>query len=270
MNAPAWVQLSITQGPIIIPSLEGAEVAATHPLWDGAIASEYFPPGAGASGANYVVTLKRSVREATEVRHVEDELTRALFMLAEAWPFSGGSHMEIVSRELISSPRFESNADAIEQQLLARNGLEKVTATFGIPAMTGVTYAQPPLALAIRIAELTRVDVPTKRLLHYHYQSRIDRISSTGIDAAAWCINLYKVRDFLCKLYEGESAARTALGIGRREWSDFGKLLNNNDLRHAEISGTAPPFRQADINFLYTTAHTWISSYLKTKGLQVS
>ena len=113
MDAPAFVQVSITEGPVIIPSLNGTEVTATHCLWDGAVASENFPPGAGVSGANYVVTLKKEVTQLEDVRRVEDELTEALFMLAAAWPFAGGSHLVVDSRKLISSPRFESNADAI-------------------------------------------------------------------------------------------------------------------------------------------------------------
>jgi hypothetical protein len=267
MNTSACVQLSITEGPVIIPSIHGAEVAATHSLWDGAVAAEYFPQGAGASGANYVVTLKKEVTRFDEVRRVEDELTKALFMLAAAWPFAGGSHLTITSRALISSPRFESNADAVEQQLLARDGLKKVTATFGSPVMWGATYAQPPLAPAIRIAKLMRSDVPARKLVHYYYQSRIDRGHGTGVDAGAWCLSLYKVRDFLCLLYDNENAAREALGIARGTWSDFGRLLNSHDLRHAEISDTAPALSQADINALYDTARTWVSSYLTTKGL---
>lgn len=222
------VQLSLTEGPVTIPSLHGAELAATHSLWDGATASEYFPLGAGPCGANYVVTLKKEVAQLDDVRRVEDELTKALLKIAAAWPFAGGSHLVIDSREIISSPRFESNADAIEQQLLARDDLKRVTATFGFPVMTGATYAQPPLALAIQIAKLTRVDIPAKRLVQYYYLSWTDRGAGTGADAGAWCLNLYKVRDFLCKLYRKNAKMQTArvLGIQGKDWDKFGCLLN--------------------------------------------
>jgi hypothetical protein len=269
MSAAPYVQLSITEGPVIIPSLDGAGVNATHCLWNGADASEYFPPGVGASGANYVVNLKKNVTQADDVRPVEDELTKALFMLVEAWPFSGGSYMVIESRELICSPRFESNAIAIEHQLLERNGLKKFTAASGFPLEICATYARPPLPLAIQIAKLMRENVPAKKLLHYYYQSRIDRTRGTGVEASSWCINLYKVRDVLSKQYGSEKDVERALG-GAPGWSNFGKLLNNNDLRHAEISGTSPLLAQEDINLLYDTARTWISSYLKMKGLPVN
>jgi hypothetical protein len=272
MNAPVCVQLSITEGSVIIPSLHGAGVAATHYLWDGAVASEYFPQGAGDAGANYVVTLKKEATQASEVRHVENELMEALFMLAMAWSFAGGSHMDIESRELTCSPRFESNANVVEQELLERDGLRKVAPKFSFPLEIGATYAKPPMTLAIRIAELMRADLPAKRLLHYYYHSRMDRIHGTGVDAVAWCLTLYKVRDFLCKLYKKKkekckiSVERNLGGVPG--WDTFGCLLNNNDLRHAEVSGIAPPLSQQDIDWLYATAYAWISSYLRTKGFE--
>ncbi|MGO4869526.1 MAG: hypothetical protein ACLPGW_02790 [Roseiarcus sp.] len=149
MSTADYVQLSITEGPVIIPSLHGAGVDAIHCLWNGAVASEYFPSGVGAGGANYRVTLKKNLAQASEVQQVEDELTKALLMLAAAWPFSGGSHIVIESREIICSPRFQTNASEVEQRLLERDGLKKVTSTSHFPLEICATYAQPPLALAV-------------------------------------------------------------------------------------------------------------------------
>lgn len=214
------------------------------------------------------MTPKKEVTQLDDVRRVEDELTKALLKLAAAWPFAGGSHLMIDSRELISSPRFESNANAIEQQLLARDDLKSVKATFGIPVMTGATYAQPPLALAIQIAKLTRVDIPARRLVQYYYRSWIDRGPGMEADAGAWCLNLYKVRDLLGKLYKRNAKAKAArvLGIQGKDWDKFGSLLNQNDRRHAELTGISPPISPPDIGWLYDTARMWISSYLHTKG----
>ena len=270
MNAAVFVQLSITERPVVIPSLHEAGVAATHRLWDGAVASEYFPQGAGGAGANYVVTLKKGVTQANEVRHVESGLTEALYMLAMAWPFAGGSHMNIESRELIGSPRFENNADTVERQLLERDGLRGIATSFRLPIEISATYARPPLAFAIRIAELMRADFPARRLLHYYYNARLDR--THGTDAAAWCLSLYKVRDFLCKMYKTKNEkCKTSVerNLGNVPgWDGFGDLLNNNDLRHAEVSGIAPSLSPQRVDWLYSTAYVWISSYLRIKGIE--
>jgi len=264
---PADIRLTLTEGPIIIPALDGAGIDATHPLWDCAVASESFPPGAGDLGANYVVTLKKGVSHANEVRRTEDDLTKALHMLAAAWPFAGGSYMTIETREIVCSSRFKSNAEAIEQQMLERCGLKAVGLTSSVPADWSATYSQPPLCLASRIALLMRTDFHTRKLLLYHQRSVVERDHPAASDGASWFISLYKVRDFLCKLYKGHKATKTALGISGTQWSDFGNLLNDNDLRHAEISGNAPSVSDEQIDKLYAAARCWVASYLRTKGL---
>ena len=47
----------------------------------------------------------------------------------------------------------------------------------------------------------------------------------------------------------------------------FGKILNNNDLRHAEISGNVPSVSNDDIDKIYALARSWVSSYLQTQGI---
>ena len=59
MNGTADVCLALTVGPIC--GLGDARIEAAYPLWDSIIATESFPPGAGASGANYVLRLKKEV-----------------------------------------------------------------------------------------------------------------------------------------------------------------------------------------------------------------
>jgi hypothetical protein len=258
MDDNAEVCLTLTEGPIC--GLGDAEIAASYPLWDSIVAAESFPPGAGASGANYVVTLKKGVNHANEVRSAEGELTKAFQMLAAAWPFSGGSYLIIETREVVCSPRFESNANDLEREMLARSGITRVVTQTNMPLGWSATYRQAPLCSAAVIAQSIHSDFPTRRLLLYHQGAVIER------GHPAWFINLYKVRDFLCKLYDGEKAAKDALKI-TGGWSDFGKLLNNNDLRHAEITGNAPPIAHEKIDKLYRLAHCWVASYLRTKGL---
>jgi hypothetical protein len=128
MDENAEVGLTITEGPIC--GLGDDEIAASYPLWDSIVAAESFPPGAGASGADYIVSLKKGVNHVNEVRPAEDELTKAFQMLAAAWPFSGGSYLIIETREVVCSPRLASNADDIEQEMLSRSGLTRVVSSF--------------------------------------------------------------------------------------------------------------------------------------------
>jgi hypothetical protein len=68
--------------------------------------------------------------------------------------------------------------------------------------------------------------------------------------------------------YKCENAAKAALGISKNKWKYFGKLLNENDLRHAEITGSVPSVSHEEIDKLYRLAHRWAASYLrKAKSL---
>lgn len=266
MNGTAEVRLVLTEGPIC--GLGDAEIAASHSLWDAIVAAERFPPGAGVSGANYVVTLKKGVNHANQVRLAEDELTKALHMLAAAWPFSGGSYMTIETREVVCSRRFESNAHHLERDMLARSGLTTLALMSGAPVEWSATYSQAPLSLAARIARSMHSDFATRRVLFYHQRAVTERSRPSESDRASWFISLYKVRDFLAKLYEGEAKAKKKLKITSAKWEYFGKVLNNHDLRHAEINGSAPPIAGEEIDELYRIAHCWVASYLRIeKGL---
>jgi hypothetical protein len=192
---------------------------------------------------------------------------KALQMLAAARPFSGGSYLTIETREVACSPSFESNAKELEREMLARSGLTKTVAQSSVQLDWSATYGQAPLRVAARIASSMHSDFQTWRLLHYHQRSVIERSHPAAPDGASWFISLYKVRDFLSKLYGNDAAAKRALDISSSQWKDFGNLLNNNDLRHAEISGTSPPISLEDQEKLYRMALHWVASYLCTKGI---
>ena len=272
MNGSAEVYLTLTQGPIC--GLGDAGIEASYPLWDSIVAAESFPPGAGDSGANYVVRLKKAVSHASEVRHAENELTNALQMLAAAWPFSGGSYLIIETREVVCSPCVESNADDLEREMLARTGHTRMVSQTSLGLSLSATYSQAPLCVAARIVSLMHSDFQTLRLLHYHQRAVIERRHPAAPDGASWFISLYKVRDFLKKIYGGTTQAKRALCISRDQWRYFedqwryfGEILNNNDLRHAEISGTVTTISADTQDKLYRTALGWVASYLRTKGL---
>lgn len=271
MDGTEEVCLTLTEGPICGLGDEGME--ARYSLWHSIVASECSPPGSGASGANYVVRLTKRVSHASEVRLAEYELTKALQMLAAAWPFSGGSYLIVETRDVVCSPRFENNADDLEREMLARSGLTRVVSEVRMPIGWSATYSQAPLRVAVDIMRSMHSDFPTRRLLLYHQGAVMERGGSS------WFISIYKVRDFLCKLYgatqkakagkkiKGAEATKTALNITDEDWEYFGRILNNNDLRHAEISGNVPSVSHDEIDELYRLAHCWVASYLRVKGL---
>jgi hypothetical protein len=256
MNGTVEVCLTLTEGPIC--GLGDARIEASYPLWDSIIAAESFPPGAGASGANYVLRLKKEVSHASEVRPAEDGLTKALQMLAAAWPFSGGSSLIIETREVVCSPRVENNANDLEREMSAPSGLTRVVPEVRMPLGWSATYSQAPLCLAARIARLMHSDPDIRRLLFYHQKSVIERAQD-----ASWFISLFQIRDFFSQKYEKDEVARKILGITPRKWRYFGTKLG--PLRHA--CGSAQSVSNDDLNKLYALALSWVASYLRIKGI---
>jgi hypothetical protein len=258
------VRICCTEGPIILHNAPATGIQASYPLWNGASASEFFPPG--VSSGYYILTLEKSVTHAREVQPVEEELTHALLLIAAAWSFSGGSYMLIESRAAISSPRIKSNADEIERELLGSGDITAQVQEAPVLVDSLVCYSHPPLAHAIKIARTMQSDYITGQLLKYFHTAWVNR---PHVDEASWFVNLYKVRDLLQIFYCGEKPARTTLSIRKTEWKHFGVLLNNNDLRHAEITGRAPSVSPVAIEDAYATARRWVTAYLKTKGLTI-
>src|SRR5437763_1614402 len=70
------VRIVRKDGPVIIRSLNGAQVNAEYDLWNDIVASEFFPPN--VDSAFYVLSLEKSVTQAAEVRVIEAELVKAL------------------------------------------------------------------------------------------------------------------------------------------------------------------------------------------------
>lgn len=72
MSEPAYVQVELADGPVIIAGHDGGRLSNSYALWNGIIAEEHFPAD-GGKGANYVISLKKKVMDAKGVRPVEDE-----------------------------------------------------------------------------------------------------------------------------------------------------------------------------------------------------
>jgi hypothetical protein len=258
------IRFSLSEGPIVLRN-GGAGVSASFALWDGIVGSEYFP--AGTEEAFYMVSVERAVAQAAEIPLTEMELTSALFRLALAWSFSGGSDMVIESREIIISPRFESNATTVAHQLLRARGLTKISSNAHISFGYSSTYSQPPLSTAVHVARFARANSAAHQLLKYYHTARAAR--NRFANEADWFVNLYKVRDTLCEMFGGGSKTRNALGIKQNQWGDFGRVLNNNDFRHAEITGMAPSVSPAVVNDCFASARRWVVAYLLLQGLSV-
>jgi hypothetical protein len=279
LNPPLPVRIVFKDGPVVIQSLNGAAVSALYDLWDGIGASEFFPPN--VDSAFYVLTVEKLVRDVTteprerrapdepsaSVRRAERALIRALELLAAAWPFSGGSVLCLEASEVNRAPRYKSNATEVDAELLARMEHKPVAVDVPLGVLTTGTYRQPPLRTAVTLAKAMCKKPRLLRLLTYYQQAVVHRQS---LERPTWFIDLYKVCDVIGEIHNGRMTAPSKLGIEQHDWDGFKGILNNNDLRHAVTSGTAPEVASADVDRVYDLAHSWIRLQLLSLHLPVS
>lgn len=258
------IEIVLKEGPVLIPGLGRSGVDAAYELWNEMSASEFFPPD--TDSAFYMLSLRKPVGDPNQVVEVEAELVTALQLLSAAWPFCGGSFMNPESREVMTTARFQSNASSVRDQLLAERGERSIAASATLSYESAATYALPPLKRASSIANAATANHGLRRLLQYHQTARVAYYHGRRSDSSSWFIDLYKVRDFLQKLYGDEQAAQSELAIARCHWSFFGGILNNNDLRHAEITGLVPSVSRDDIDRLYGLARMWTARHLRKLG----
>jgi len=262
------IKIIFKEGPVLIPSLHGQRVDATYDLWGGISASEFFP--LHVDSAFYVLSLSKFASRHDDASTVEAELLAAYKLLARAWPFCGGSFIVKETYHLLQIRSYESNSEAVQRQLLDREGLQDVTKTFSVGAEVLVTYSQAPLDAARQVAKAMHGDPSLAKLLHYHQLAWVAYYRHPGGQrSSSWSTDLYKVRDFLVEDFGNGNTARTSLNISEADWSFFGNILNNNDLRHGE-TGIAPALPTADVDQLFRLAKAWIRSYLRKKGLPVA
>jgi hypothetical protein len=259
------VRIVLKHGPILMPSLQRAGVEASHALWQGITAAEFYPPN--VESAYYVISLEKRLVRSDEAFIVEAELCQALKLLAKAWPFSGGSFMHFETYERVDAPLYESNANEIESKLLAQEGRRRVVASASMGALIAATYRHPPLATASCLAQAMVSDPALDKLLEYHHLARIEYQSRRRLDRSAWFVHLYKIQEGLKKFYRGAANVTSQLAISKNDWKFFGNILNNNDLRHADITGMAPAVPAQDVDRLYRLAYDWIYAHLVNQGL---
>jgi hypothetical protein len=270
MTFPAsTLRVSIKEGPVHFSPPHTSGIDATYPLWSCIESEEHFPAVEGS--AFYTLTLKKDVTAIREVMVVETELVAALQLLATAWPFSGGSMLALDSRDVIVEPRFESNAGQVLDELSSRLGQSPVIAGATISFESGSTYRSPPLSTASIIAGAAMTTYPVRKVLEYHQRAWLAYYRQRDKDSAVWCLDLYKVRDLLTKIHGRAEDAKRALGVPSKDkdWSEFGLVLNNNDLRHAEVTGVAPQVPRETIDRLFAIAKTWVAAYLRSCHLPV-
>jgi hypothetical protein len=261
------MKIESKQGPAIISSLNRNGISATHALWADISAMEFFP--SGFDSAYYIVTLSKAVSQSVDMGKIESDLIEALTLLSWAWPFCGGTFMVTETAHVLRTPAHTSNSIKVKEELLMAEGVRSVSKSFTADAYVLATYSRPPLESATEVAKAMRVDQGLARLMEYHHMAWSDY--SAGRQRASWFINLYKVRDFLFRVY-GKQAKKTRanLHVSKNDWDFFGTILNNNDLRHAEVTGTAPPVPETKVDRLFELAREWIRFYLQKKNLPVT
>lgn len=273
---PLPLKIVLREGPVCIPLLKGEAVNDSHELWNGIRVFASFP--GCTSSAFYSISIEKDVARPSEVSAVEFELVNALKILASTWSFSGGSLMLLDTPSTQGAFRYESNAKDIERELLARTNLRRVESDLPLQYDVTCTYSCSPLATAARISKAIVVndDIDSIRLLRYYWQAQTSFHKYRT--QSSWFVDLYKVLDVLRGIYSPKSAkgnkkeqlVKLALGIskGDKSWSDFEAILNNNDLRHADILGTSPTLSRNDIDKVFQIARIWIQLHLNRKGLQ--
>jgi hypothetical protein len=252
------VKIELAQDPVYMKWLDGKGLNCEYRLWNEIYAHEYFPKN--AESAKYVLTLQKCVNHHSEVSKIKAELVDALARLSEAWVFSGGSLLPIKEKRLIYQPLYYSNAHDVEKELLVREGKTKVYSSLSIAWECGCTYYEAPLRKAIRIctAAISRPEI--QKVIKYYTDARLND--------EKWFIDLYKVRDSIKDVYGSDAKAIEALSIDKDDWSYFGKVLNNNDLRHPPKSGTPrSSLREEDKNKVEVLAREWVSRFLKYEGV---
>jgi hypothetical protein len=259
---PLELQLTIRTGPVVLGPGEQASIDHTEDLWDGTSAHEQWNSAPG--GANYVVTISKAVTEIHEIDRCERLLCKMATALARAWIFSGGSHLPLTATGAAGRALFELNTEEVRRELLAAQGLTPVRKECTMHCETGTTYSAAPLRRAAAIARACDADKMLERLLGY-YDAAFHERTARG-QRGYWYVDLYKVRDGLCKIHGDDKSAKDALRISGRQWSRFGGALNQG-VRHASALHENADFDFGKIEELFSIAREWIAGELAFRGL---
>jgi len=251
-----------------ILSLDGTGACNQFPFGNEIVIREEFP--SVEDSAYYLLTLKNPVkvsgngrsppiRIGEAVKLASDELAHALQQLSEVWEFAGGSLLGVPQHQRLLSatlPPFETNTEEVERNILAAEGLKKVSSSHRMAVDWTATRERMPLESAIKLCRRADEDPDLRRLFQYYHWARIWE--------ERWFVDLYKVRDVLKKKFGNENKVRDELGISCGQWRKFGKTLNNYDLRHAISTPDGnESIAKAEIDACRETARQWIELYLE-------
>ena len=250
------VSIRLVIDNIEIPSLSGRGADNEVPLWDGIVGREVFP--STEESASYQLTLKKRAARAGEVCKVEAELEKALNKLSHVWHFAGGTMLIPEKTMRQQKELYVSNAKQVEEKLLCMEGMKMVYKDFSYGRNIKNAYRCTPLAHAKLLCEKVADNIKLQKLLKYYYDGIVD--------GEKWYIHLYKVRDVLRKIL-GKNQWRDVLSIEQSDLSDFKKILDNNDLRHADVSAIEVEVPEEEITRVKNLARTWVEAYLRHLGL---
>lgn len=234
------------------------KIENSFPVWDGIIGKETFILEKNEAWGSYKLELSKSVDVSHDVYRVEHELILALDRISYVWPFAtaGWGHMYPKSVKKSITPNYNSNAVAIEQYLRDKEQVVRSDLRFSLGPVFNF-YPTMPLETAIRLARETKQDSQLDKMLKCYHEARIN--------PDVWYIFLYHIRDMLTIEY-GENAQKI-LGITSTNWSYFGNVLNNNNLRHIGNANLDEDGLLKAKNELIVMTRKWIESHMRVKKL---
>ena len=244
------------------------ELNNTYEMWNGIKATENFPITESAGG--YILTLRKPANSYGDVDAVEADLQSALRLLSYAWPFSGGSSMKLDERTEVISSAYTSTAKEAKNIFSKRANLQVFSADHNMPISWDCRFSGPPLKTAIEISHHTLGNKQLELLLK-SYQS-------AQLEPSSWAIHLSLARDCIKHFYENKlgkvkqkrvkisDIAKTELGI-TNDWSLFGNLINNCELRHPLRNDKEPTGSDEEKTKCYEIIRKWISTLLSKEYL---
>lgn len=255
---------TIKEGPISFKTPQPEGVNNKYELWEGIIGEETFPKTTGS--AYYILSLRKTVEKSNEVDDVDKLLKDAGKSLAQVWQFASGSRMSlervVVTR--ITNENLESNVNEVKETLLEKESLKQVASIGTVAFESCATYYHPPLKIAIELCLMARKNENLKKLFEYHYK--------THVDSSEWYIHLYKIREVLVKnIFGNGKYVKSSLDISNNQWSDFGKILDNDDLRHApKPVNYSQSVSFSEIEYAKKLGYIFVKSYLKHLGYDLN
>lgn len=206
----------------------------------------------------YEISIFKEVLSLEELYQTKEKILNILEKIALLWPIVTGYSLRYVDIEKKILPKYQSNFDEVESKILETLGKTKKILSQNIMYKIYNEFDKPPLELTLKIYETIKKEPDVWKLLKYYAYSLLDK--------DCWFVHLYKVRDKLEQIvkkkynFKKDYQVRKKLNIPQEEWKDFGKILNNYDLRHpGELNGK---ISEADINKIKLLARKWIITFL--------